>query len=119
MLLVVALHWVASYEGLYWSLDWYDIMMHFLGGLWACLFALWALNTQYGVGLRKYISIRNLILFVIVVGVAWELLEIVLKFTSITDAEYLGDTSLDIVMDMLGAGFAIYFYRKLIRSNEI
>ena len=117
MLLVVGLHWVASLEGLYWSIDWYDILMHFLGGLWTALFMLWAVSTQYGTKLKWLKSIIGTLSFVFIVGVLWEVHEIVLGFTDFSDYGYWFDTRLDLVMDMLGAICAVLVYRKDLKNN--
>jgi hypothetical protein len=117
MLVVVALHWAASLEGLYWSLRWFDIPMHFLGGLWTLLFLLWVVSTQYASRYKKYITFQNVFLFVLAVGVLWELHELALRFTSFDDSGYWYDTGHDIIMDMLGAAFGVLVYRKEISSK--
>ncbi len=117
MLLVVGLHWIASLEGLYWSIDWYDIVMHFLGGLWTLLFILWVVSTQYAYRLKKYVSVISLLVAVLVVGVVWEWHEIFFKFTSFSDVGYWFDTKLDLVMDTLGAIFGILVYKKDIKNK--
>lgn len=117
MLFVVGLHWVASIEGLYWTVDWFDVMMHFLGGLWTLLFILWVISTQYVSGLKKYVSISSLIIAVIVVGIIWEWHEIFFRFTSFSDPGYWFDTNKDLVMDTLGAIFGILVYKKDIKNK--
>lgn len=117
MLLVVGLHWVGTLNQFYFSTEWYDIPMHFLGGVWVALFTLWALSTQYGVFFKKFLNIRNLLVWVFIVGVAWEVFELAMHFNSIHDIGYTSDTTLDLIMDMLGAGAVVCFYKKLIRSN--
>lgn len=117
MLLVVGLHWVASIEGLYWTVNWYDIMMHFLGGLWTLLFILWVVSTQYASLLKKYVSVFSLILAVIAVGIIWEWHEIFFQFTSFSDRGYWFDTNKDLVMDTLGAIFGILVYKKDIKNK--
>ena len=114
MLVVVALHWIASFKGYYWTTSWYDIMMHFLGGLFVFIAALWALNTQYAAKLAPYITLRNLLIFVFVVGFLWEAHEIVLKFADVNEAGYSPDTIDDLINDMLGAGLAAFIFRKSI-----
>ena len=114
MLVVVSLHWMASLQGLYWSLDWYDVMMHFLGGLWTAFFALWAWNTPYALKCLPYFNKRNLLIFVFVVGFSWEAHEIVLGFTSHLDREYWPDTTQDFIFDMAGALVGAFIYRRSI-----
>ncbi|MBI5134321.1 MAG: hypothetical protein HZA81_02980 [Candidatus Taylorbacteria bacterium] len=114
LVLVAALHWVASYKGLYWTLGWYDVMMHFLGGVWTALFLLWVSRTNLGAWLFSLTTLRSLVVGVIAVGVAWELYEIAFGFTFVTDSEYPLDTSIDLVMDTLGAIAVFLVYRRSI-----
>ncbi|MEK7607486.1 MAG: hypothetical protein AAB484_00980 [Patescibacteria group bacterium] len=112
MILVVGLHWFALLNDIYDTVQWYDIVMHFLGGLWVFLFVLWAIHTQYGRFFLKHASIRNLIFFVLVVGVLWEILEIVLGFMHFSDPGYGFDVFKDLVIDILGAICGSIFYKK-------
>lgn len=112
LVIVAALHWIASYEGFYWTLNWYDVMMHFLGGAWTALFLLWVTRTEVGSWLFSLATLRRLIAGVIVVGVAWELYELAFGFTAVTDPGYALDTAKDLVMDTLGALAIGLSYRK-------
>jgi len=117
MLVVVAFHWLGSLQDFYSTVYWYDFPMHFMGGAWVALCTLWIISTSQGSFLKKFLSIRNLMLFVFVFGIAWEFLEIALRFTSIHDAGYLWDTTHDLIMDVLGAGVVSWVYTKSIRAN--
>ncbi len=117
MLVVVALHWLASINGWYWTTNWYDSMMHLLGGLWVFLFALWVAHTKYAQKFLKDLSVRNLLIFVLVVGVLWEIHEIVFGFTDFFDPGYPLDTTKDLVMDMLGGALGAFIYKKRWRTQ--
>jgi hypothetical protein len=112
MLVVVSFHWLGCLNDLYNRIWWYDIPLHFLGGLWVALFTLWITSTQYGLCLKKYVTIKNLLLFVFCFGIAWEFLELALRFNSISDVGYVWDTTHDLIMDVLGASLVSFFYRK-------
>lgn len=112
MLVVVAFHWLGSLQDFYSTTEWYDFPMHFMGGVWVALFTLWVLSTQYGAKLLRFLTIRNLIVFVFVFGALWEVLELVLHFTNIHDIGYLWDTTHDLIMDVLGAGLVSLIYKK-------
>jgi uncharacterized membrane protein len=116
LLIVAILHWIASFEGFYWTVDWYDIMMHGSGGLWVVLFTLWVVSTQYGVKLRKYSSFRNMLIWVFVVGVLWEVHEVVLGFTDFSVPGAWPDTFQDIILDMIGGTLGAVVNRKSIRT---
>ena len=110
--LTALLHYVALVNFLYWNVDWFDIMMHFLGGATIGLLAMFLFFTS------KYfpsISILRqnktavfliIILFTAVIGLGWELWEIFYGFSNIfTDKT---DMIIDLVMDMFGA-LAVFF----------
>lgn len=117
MLLVAVLHWFGSLNYLYFITNWYDFPMHFLGGAWVALFTLWAVSTQYGSFFKKYVTLRNLVLWVFFVGVAWEFLELALQFTNFHDIGYTWDTSHDLIMDIVGASFIAFVCKKSIQTN--
>lgn len=112
MIIVVGLHWFASLHDLYDTVWWYDIPMHFLGGLWVFLFILWVTDTGYGRLLLKRSPVRDALIFVLIVGVFWEILEIILSFTRFSDPGYFFDTPKDLAMNTLGAALGSVFYKK-------
>lgn len=118
LVVVTALHWVASELDYYWTVAWYDVMMHFLGGAWVVLFALWVCRMPFARKLPGLVTFQNLLLFALLVGVAWEIHELVLRFADPSRPEYLSDTILDLVMDMLGAAAVCLIYRKRIASRR-
>lgn len=81
---------VADY--LYWRYEWFDIIMHFLGGL-AIAAILVALLTKF--------RPASFVLLLAVVFLGWEVFEYV--FGIPRETNYLFDTSLDLLMDSLGA----------------
>jgi hypothetical protein len=80
---------------LFWRLWWFDILLHFLGGVWAALASAWVIAL-----LRIPLSTRSVLLSVLAVGVGWEVLEYVLNFPR--EEAYALDLATDIVLDMLG-----------------
>jgi hypothetical protein len=116
MVIIAALHWIGTIYSFYYILDWFDIVMHFLGGAWVVLFTLWVLNTQYAGALSRFTSFFHLIAIVVIVGVLWEALEIYMGFTSFADPQYWSDTPMDLVMDVLGGGYGAFLYRKRLRN---
>jgi hypothetical protein len=90
--LLAVLNQVAITEHLYWKYVWFDVPMHFLGGLVLGLFA---------VGLLGKFRPLLFIGFVLVLSVLWEVLEY--YFGVPREANYAFDTALDLLMDALGA----------------
>ncbi|HMP67511.1 MAG TPA: hypothetical protein PKA60_02070 [Candidatus Paceibacterota bacterium] len=109
-LTVAVLHYFATIHSLYWSIGWYDIMMHFLGGLLIGLIAFLFFFTSDKIHYpkdNKIVIFVTVIGVVLVVGLFWELWEIFVGFTdTVNDA---GDTALDLIMDVIGAIFAYYY----------
>lgn len=77
---------------IFWYLVWFDVFMHFLGGL--------ALGVL-GVGLLKERRIELFVGGLALAFVAWEVVEYI--FGVPREANYAFDTVIDLVMDSLGA----------------
>jgi hypothetical protein len=114
-ILVLFLHCSALKYSLYWTIDWFDIPMHFLGGATMAFLALFIFFTSGY--FRKTVEIKNnkiavfliVVLFTLVVGLVWELWEIFVGFSDVlTDKT---DTIIDLIMDTIGA-FSVFYYSK-------
>lgn len=75
----------------YWKYWWLDIIMHFSGGVVIALIS-------YALGARR----TGILLGVLAVGILWELFEFGIG-VSVTEPNFIPDSMLDLVMDMLGA----------------
>ena len=97
------LHFAALEWYLYWRFLWYDILMHFLGGLCLGLFAYWLLSR---VSIPTFIMCISC---VALVGIAWEVFEFVTKFPPSFWMSYPLDTMKDLTMDLVGGigGFLV------------
>jgi len=89
---LAALEWWAVENFIFWKYVWFDLPMHFLGGLALGVLAVGIINTR---------NVRYFILFLLLAFVGWEVFEYV--FGVPREANYAFDTSIDIVMDTLGA----------------
>ena len=99
----------------YWTLAWYDIMMHFLGGLTIgvfliCIFRIANIRT------RSFLTIFLLAMFI---SVDWEIFEYVNDIIDPTE-NYAMDTAYDLVMDALGitAAYLLTNARKPIQGSS-
>ena len=110
--LVATLHITALSLHLYFVYSWFDIMMHFIGGLLAAMFGVW-LYEKFGKEALKndvhYNVLFNVVIFVTIVGLLWESFELLLGLTLDNRVLYVEDTILDFVMNTIGA-VAGYFY---------
>ncbi len=99
----------------YWysSIWWFDLMMHFLGGLWLGLFFVWY---DYKNFVQLYFNKKNflhLIYFVLFIGIAWEVYEILVNIIFAQNPFDFIDTFTDVVADTLGGIVAFVFLKNL------
>lgn len=104
---------------LYWTVWWFDIIMHFLGGLWVSLITLWFYKAFADVRAHKEHGYLITLLIMILVGVAWEIFEVIAGLTMTSQAGYFFDTVLDLIMDICGALYAVHlvFGHKKMRDE--
>jgi len=103
-------HVFAQIFFLYWLYLWFDIPVHFLGGIVV------ALGYQSASSLRimlpkTWLNILPTIIFVMLVSVAWEIFEVV------ADVPFTEDTAFDLIIDFFG-GIGGYFLAVKMRSLE-
>ncbi|MFQ5661856.1 MAG: hypothetical protein ACE5F2_01215 [Candidatus Paceibacteria bacterium] len=117
------LHVSATEFYLYWSIPWFDNLMHFLGGLWFGTTSIWFFFfSGYAGKFTPQFSTRNIltvsIASVIVIGVLWEFFEIGVGSVTLTETDYAIDTSVDLLMDTLGAVVASFYAVWRFKSNR-
>ncbi len=96
--LALKFHW-------YYSMWWFDMPMHFLGGMWVGLFVIWFL-AERDLSAKE---IGQVILGVFVVAFAWEVFEFVLNAETVKNTFDLRDTVSDLFFGLSG-GFTAIFY---------
>ena len=101
----------------YWysSIWYFDMPMHFLGGLWLGLAIIWFFKVKE----VSFKSIFYIILGVLLIGTLWEVFEIFID-KNITGLSFNTlDTFSDIFFDLAGGSFAIlYFLKRVILITE-
>jgi hypothetical protein len=100
---------------LYWSLWWFDILMHFLGGLLIGLASAWSYVFVFKKGTSGLV--RTTLLSVLIVGIFWEIYEVYIGI-QVTHEPYIWDTSVDIIMDLVGAYLAGAFIKSSITTVD-
>lgn len=89
----------------YFSISWFDMLMHFLGGLWVGFFFTYVFYRQN----LFSSSFFKIVLCVLLVGVLWEGFEIFAnQYIGRTPFDIL-DTSSDLFFDLLGGAVAVLF----------
>jgi len=94
--------------------------MHFLGGLWIALIALWFYKSFAGEDAESGRGYLVALSTTVVVGILWEVMEILAGLT-LTQANYEVDTVVDLIMDVIGAVVAtrLVFRRVVINHHPI
>lgn len=101
----------------YWysSIWYFDMPMHFLGGLWLGLALLWFFKIK-DISLK---SIFYLILGVLLIGVLWEVFEVIIDEIITGNLFNTSDTISDIFFDLAGGTFAIFYFLKIMSIKKI
>jgi len=102
----------------YSSLPWFDMPMHFLGGMWLGLAFIWLLPPNQS----SRISILKIILGVLTIGLLWEVYEVLVDGAFSQKPFDLFDTVSDLFFDLAGGMTAVfYFFKRIIlqSSNEL
>jgi len=110
VVLLATLHFIAIALYFYWTLWWYDYLMHFLGGLALGFFILSFSNTVS----MKTISIS--IVCVMLLGGAWEIFEYINGIVDSIESYYTLDVIHDLIADGVGAVLAALYTTS--RSQE-
>lgn len=117
---VFVLNALASYFYLYQSFLWFDMLMHFLGGIVVTFFAVWLLYHTYALwrGKTWKIIVVNSFVFV-VVGVLWEIMEFGVQhaFNIYGVLATPGDSVSDIICGLAGSLIALMYYFTKVRRH--
>lgn len=111
-LLLWFLNYIAIINYYFWIIWWYDYMMHFLGGFIIGVIIIWTYYTWRDVK----VSLSTVLLWVIAIGVAWEIYEYMLGAVSVLQ-KYEIDTTHDLIMDLIGGSVA-YLFASSLPSQE-
>jgi hypothetical protein len=113
---VIALvHMAAENFYLYWTFRWFDILTHFMGGIWVGLAGLWVWYFSGYIREVRRPTGRAILVALgagFVIGILWELFELAVWYLAGNGlpSNYGPDTLLDLIVDMAGAlaGFGLY-----------
>ncbi|HCC05130.1 TPA: hypothetical protein DEP58_02375 [Patescibacteria group bacterium] len=122
--MLALIHMTAEYYHLYWTIRWFDILTHFLGGLWVGIAVVWLWYFS-GYVRKMYMPDRHTVFVALLggllVGLIWELYEYIVWI--LTDAGlppgYVGDTLLDLVMDVTGAGVGFLILQQFVFKKPV
>jgi hypothetical protein len=104
-------HIIALQFFLYWKYNWFDIPMHFLGGV--CVALGFGILPFFRIRLKEaYDTLLTYVAVVLVVGLFWEVFEIV-GGVNVIDEYFVGDTLIDLLMDILGGMLGYVLVHRL------
>ncbi len=96
----------------YW---WWDVLLHFLGGLWVGLSGFWFIYKSHFLPVPRKTTVNFfmvILLPVLLVGIGWEIFEYMFGLTFVLPGEsYRIDTISDIGMDIVGSLIVYLYYR--------
>ncbi|QQR49894.1 hypothetical protein IPF86_02260 [Candidatus Nomurabacteria bacterium] len=109
---------IASVFYWYISMWWFDMPMHFLGGVWLALFGYWLLLVIFE---RKHLAISDirsiptirLMLFVLILGISWEFFEFVVSHTTGAMLGNTVDSLSDICFDLAGGLVGLLYLKSV------
>jgi hypothetical protein len=108
--ILAVINYIAGAFYFYWTISWFDNVVHFLGGVCVGLISIWIFYVM-GLLTKGRPSLKRAILtslaFVLAVGVAWEIFEYLIGATQSTES-YPLDVFHDLLSDMVGAIVAGY-----------
>jgi ABC-type Na+ efflux pump permease subunit len=108
---VAFLNYIALKFNLFWIFSWFDIPLHFLGGVFVSFLTSYIIFLKLeNVSYLKFLIINTVT--VLVFGFFWEVFELKIGSTSFDDLIYFSDTGMDFVADILGSiitSILIYF----------
>jgi uncharacterized BrkB/YihY/UPF0761 family membrane protein len=114
ILFIFAINVLANKFYWYYSIWYFDMPMHFLGGFWLSLALVWLFPLS-NVN-SKYIS--KIILGALLIGIFWELFEILFNNYIAQNPFNTLDTLSDIFFDLAGATAGVLYFLKRIMPKE-
>lgn len=109
LFLILFIHLMATIGHWYWAVNWFDILMHFLGGLWVAM-VFGYLNQRFFKLPNFWTRVILTFSFVALIGILWEFFEFSLdnlfflkKWGPFQGG--LSDTMGDLFFDLLGGLF--------------
>lgn len=118
LFLIALAHYLASALYIYWSVWWFDMVLHFSSGF--CVGMAAVLVFQFY--LYKNISIKKSVtvglIFAFVIGISWEIFELYFDIAFFSDGMiYIADTLSDLILDVCG-GFLGSLYAHYLISKK-
>jgi len=120
---IALLHISALNNYYYWIYSWFDLLVHFLGGMWVAVMALWI---YFFSGLFRKPKMSKVIIFwlsflaVLSTSLLWEIYEVNI-WRHLSEPDFIVDTITDTLAALAGSYMAYTYFSesyKNLMSNE-
>ncbi len=116
---IAVTNWLAEVYFWYWRMRWFDIPMHFLGGVWLAAAFLWWKYARKGNPLPHFTKILGASLIAAVgIGLIWEVIQAGLGLETVGHASRMSGTIKDLFFDTLG-GITVAVWVGVRSQNNI
>jgi hypothetical protein len=116
LICVAVLNMIAMIFHLFWTIMWFDMIMHFLGGLFVGLSVCLLFEYIWGNTLSYSEKLYRGLPLVLLVGLLWEGYELLFHMTDFYSPDYFADSGMDVVMDVWGGLVAIIYSHNKIKK---
>jgi hypothetical protein len=118
LIVIGILNWIGTELYLYWTVWWYDMLLHFLSGFSVGLAAVWLWGKLFSVQMHFWKTIVFALFGSLIIGVLWEAYELYFGITLFSDGiSYVTDTLSDLTLDICGGFFSGLYAFRLLNSN--
>lgn len=102
----------------YFSVWYFDMLMHFLGGFWVALMLIWIWSGRASFPKLSANPVFKILSGVLIIGILWEIFELMVNNTIAQNPFDILDTLSDIFFDLAGgACSALYFLKRIARDG--
>ena len=127
ILFIFIMSFIADRFYWYFSIWYFDMFMHFIGGFWIGLVSFYLFFTfnknsflDFNALTLKFVL--KILVCVLLIGICWEVFEILVNSVTIQDSFNYLDTFSDILFDLSGGAFATLYLMKriiLVKENKV
>lgn len=103
---------------LYWTVWWFDMVMHFSAGVCVGMAAVMAWQHFFDNNISLSKSIKIALISAFIIGVLWEVFELYFQVTTLSDGiNYITDTSSDVILDVCGGLIGSLYAHKILNKK--
>ncbi len=106
--LVFVLNFLGVYSFWYATIWWFDMLVHFLGGVFIGFLILYLFPKI------RQLSLKHLLMYVVggvlLVGIGWEIFEVIVWYMTNSSANSFSDSISDVICDTFGGLLALSFF---------